>query len=343
MGTEVTQDVCTGDSVKRRRTDDDDADVKDDDIGGGRLRLPEVITTLAAEGRVLKWSEALGAFLVLDGAGFEKRFNELRYTRNKMMPTSAQYRPFSRMHSFFVLIRGEKWAGTGSAFKFKNADAPSAAKPSASISASSVNVQVSMPGNSQPVTMTLQNYLDSIGASEMYQLSLDRQGLQHSYCHNAGSLRSMPKQSPNEDEHRLRMQDATNKADIDGIKKLKNQHTKQLLKSLDLLLQHTSKCDELATKNVAKNAQRSEGRSGRTAIDVLEDVVQYIRHCKQRVHVPQSATSMLHNYMGSGVAGREPTRMGGVAVCPHTPTIFVSSYSCTMCPHIATIYGPSVN
>jgi hypothetical protein len=151
--------------VKRRKGNDDDH-VKDlDEIGSVRMRLPEVVSTLAAEGSVLKWCDALGAFVVLDGAAFERRFNELRYIRSKQVTSQyvVQHRPFSRMHTYFVLIRGEKWAGTGSAFKFKTAD-PTAAVPGAkTISASAISVQLSAPGKDQPFTVSLQHFLDSMG------------------------------------------------------------------------------------------------------------------------------------------------------------------------------------
>ena len=75
------------------------------------MRLPEVVATIAAEGEVLQWSEGDGVYVVLDGPGFERRFNELRMTRGKKVE-SASHRPFSRMHTHFVLVRGEKWAGT---------------------------------------------------------------------------------------------------------------------------------------------------------------------------------------------------------------------------------------
>jgi hypothetical protein len=111
--------------VTKRKGNVDDHNKDLDETGSGRMRLPEVVSKLAAEGRVLKWSEALGAFVVLDGAGFEQRFNELRCVRSKQVDIpSAHHRPFSRMHAYFVLIRGEKWAATGSAFKFKDPAAP---------------------------------------------------------------------------------------------------------------------------------------------------------------------------------------------------------------------------
>jgi hypothetical protein len=44
------------------------------------------------------------------------RFNELRRVRNKEK-TGGSERPFSRMHNFFVLASGEKWARTGTKFR----------------------------------------------------------------------------------------------------------------------------------------------------------------------------------------------------------------------------------
>ena len=64
-----------------------------------------------------------------------------------------------------------------------------------------------------------------------------------------------------------RMQDSTNKA---SLKKLKNQYTKEMVKSLDQLLpdefRGEAKCNHAGAK-------RSFGAMGRTLTDVLEDVV----------------------------------------------------------------------
>jgi len=49
---------------------------------------------------------------VVDGATFEARFNHLRKVRQKHKGGTVE-RPFSRMHNFYVLERGDKWAKTG--------------------------------------------------------------------------------------------------------------------------------------------------------------------------------------------------------------------------------------
>ncbi len=55
----------------------------------------------------------------MDGFRFEERFNQLRRVRQRHKNGTAE-RPFSRMHNFYVLERGEKWAKTGSLFRPKN-------------------------------------------------------------------------------------------------------------------------------------------------------------------------------------------------------------------------------
>jgi len=151
--------------------------IKDEEDGGkfgGCMRLPEVVATLAAESQVLEWNEAEGAYVVIDGPGFERRFNELRYTRGKKVE-SATHRPFSRMHTFFVLVRGEKWAGTGSAFRFKQEEAEPVAPKMGEVSACNVNIQLSSePGDAQPFTMTLQHFLDVTGAGDLFRQAMHK-------------------------------------------------------------------------------------------------------------------------------------------------------------------------
>eukprot|EP00960_Hanusia_phi_P057317 763527-Hanusia_phi.AAC.2 len=48
-----------------------------------------------------------------------ERFNQLREIRQKHKDGALE-RPFSRMHNFFVLDRGEKWANTGTTFRPKH-------------------------------------------------------------------------------------------------------------------------------------------------------------------------------------------------------------------------------
>ena len=48
-----------------------------------------------------------------------ERFNQLREIRQKHKDGAVE-RPFSRMHNFFILERGEKWAKTGTTFRPKH-------------------------------------------------------------------------------------------------------------------------------------------------------------------------------------------------------------------------------
>ena len=80
--------------------------------------MPEIVDVLAREGQALRWNENASWYEVLNGAMFEEKFNGLRCTRGKRKEQAVD-RPFARMHTYFVLVRGEKWAGTGSAFRPK--------------------------------------------------------------------------------------------------------------------------------------------------------------------------------------------------------------------------------
>ena len=82
------------------------------------LKLPELIEKLAQAGEVIKWDSAKNWYEVIDAKGFETQFNALRCVRGKRKENAAD-RPFARMHIHFVLVRGEKWAGAGSAFRPK--------------------------------------------------------------------------------------------------------------------------------------------------------------------------------------------------------------------------------
>ncbi len=50
--------------------------------------------------------------MVLEGSKFEDRFNQLRKVRQKHKNGTVE-RPFSRMHNFYLLEYGDKWAKTG--------------------------------------------------------------------------------------------------------------------------------------------------------------------------------------------------------------------------------------
>ena len=80
------------------------------------LRIPEVVRTIACSGDILVWNDAERFYEVRDGQRFEEQFNALRCVRGKRKLGSID-RPFARMHIHFELIRGDKWAGTGSAFR----------------------------------------------------------------------------------------------------------------------------------------------------------------------------------------------------------------------------------
>jgi hypothetical protein len=140
----------------------------EDDKGGGCMRLPEVVAQLASEAQVLQWVESEGAYLVIDGPGFERRFNELRMVRGKKVE-SAAHRPFSRMHTHFVLVRGEKWAGTGSMFRYKE-KTPDPSK--CTVSASDVSLTLRGGSDSEEFTVTLQHFLDITGAGAMFRQAL---------------------------------------------------------------------------------------------------------------------------------------------------------------------------
>ena len=82
------------------------------------LRLPDLIERLAQESEVLVWDDSNRWYKVIDSQGFQEKFNALRCTRAKRNEDAAN-RPFARMHIHFVLVRGERWAGNGSAFRPK--------------------------------------------------------------------------------------------------------------------------------------------------------------------------------------------------------------------------------
>ena len=80
------------------------------------LRPPEAVLTLANDGDVLFWNSQNEWFEVIDGRKFEEEFDALRCVRAKRK-AGAVNRPFARMHVYFDLVKGEKWASTGSAFR----------------------------------------------------------------------------------------------------------------------------------------------------------------------------------------------------------------------------------
>ena len=86
---------------------------------GVAMKIPDLIQALAAEGQCLRWDTNLLCYEVLNGSLFEQKFNALRSVRGKRKELAVD-RPFARMHTYFVLLRGEKWAGTGTLFRPKS-------------------------------------------------------------------------------------------------------------------------------------------------------------------------------------------------------------------------------
>jgi hypothetical protein len=159
------------------------------------LRVPEIVDTLAREGTVLKWNETAGWYEVLNGSQFEEKFNALRCTRGKRKEQAVD-RPFARMHTYFVLVRGEKWAGTGSAFRPKINGIPNFTErcneplqsddhnckpapddmtavtpcPKPKITADDIELRLrgSTITGSSDFTCSLQHFMDVTGAGELY-------------------------------------------------------------------------------------------------------------------------------------------------------------------------------
>ncbi|EKX54790.1 hypothetical protein GUITHDRAFT_99441 [Guillardia theta CCMP2712] len=90
-----------------------------EDTTNHNLPLPEVIQKLVKENDVLRWDNIQKCYQVLDGERFKERFNQLREIRQKHKDGAVE-RPFSRMHNFYILERGEKWAKTGTTFRPKH-------------------------------------------------------------------------------------------------------------------------------------------------------------------------------------------------------------------------------
>ena len=180
------------------------------------LKLPELIELLSKDESVLKWDDSLGVYEVMNGQVFEERFNAMRCTRGKRKEEAIE-RPFARMHSHFVLVRGGRWAATGTTFRplvkqqtktLKSAaqatGSPSstdAQSPSQGISdgvagvlsatssvvpdiaaLSAENVKVTLNAKSDScfhVQCTLQHFLDVTGAGDLYQQAILRSQAAH--------------------------------------------------------------------------------------------------------------------------------------------------------------------
>jgi hypothetical protein len=76
----------------------------------------------ALSSQALRWDHAACCYEVIDGELFERRFHELRRKRDR--DDGSNGRPFSRMHKYYKLQAGERWAKqVGSArplFAFKS-------------------------------------------------------------------------------------------------------------------------------------------------------------------------------------------------------------------------------
>jgi len=60
--------------------------------------------------QALRWDVATNCYEVTDGGLFERRFDELRRKRDR--DDGSNGRPFSRMHKYYKLAMGERWAKT---------------------------------------------------------------------------------------------------------------------------------------------------------------------------------------------------------------------------------------
>lgn len=60
--------------------------------------------------QALRWDVATNCYEVIDGGLFERRFDELRRKRDR--DDGSNGRPFSRMHKYYKLAVGERWAKT---------------------------------------------------------------------------------------------------------------------------------------------------------------------------------------------------------------------------------------
>ncbi|EKX39692.1 hypothetical protein GUITHDRAFT_154346, partial [Guillardia theta CCMP2712] len=82
------------------------------------LLLPDAVQRICEEGQALRWDQVHGCYEVIDGELFSQRFDELRRKRDR--DDGSNGRPFSRMHKYYKLESGERWAKTGARFTPKN-------------------------------------------------------------------------------------------------------------------------------------------------------------------------------------------------------------------------------
>eukprot|EP00961_Rhodomonas_salina_P290001 3918684-Rhodomonas_salina.1 len=138
----------------------------------GSLRLTDAIDKLAAEQEVLKFDSVSQLYIVLDGPLFESRFDELRCTRAKRSD-GTNSRPFSRMHNHYVLVRGEKWAKTGSAFRAK--DAVHELPRGDQMQASKINITLIPSDETEGFQVTLQHFLNVTCAGDLFKNARQQQ------------------------------------------------------------------------------------------------------------------------------------------------------------------------
>eukprot|EP00961_Rhodomonas_salina_P068177 915284-Rhodomonas_salina.1 len=194
-------------------------DLLEDEAGAGRKkdwvpRISEFINILASRGTALTFEHDSGHFHVLDGTQFQKEYCALRSNRDKKNQ-AARDRPFAQMHRVYVIVRGDKWAATGTVFRAKDPKhAPQCSPPpcqdfeengtacpphaphavaSASlpqrqpVQANDVIMQIRNT-NGEEMDMSLQHYLDVRGAGALYSAARGRGGAavqQHSGSGNA--------------------------------------------------------------------------------------------------------------------------------------------------------------
>jgi hypothetical protein len=175
------------------------------------LKLPQLIDLLARDEQVIRWDDASGVYEVMNGPLFEERFNALRCTRGKRNEEAVE-RPFARMHSHFVLVRGGRWAATGTTFRplvksahSKNLPPTESGTPCSppfgidgnmsvsngsssasesdytastgqSLTADMVNINLSSHGEDGSFNFqcTLQHFLDITGAGELYHRAIQK-------------------------------------------------------------------------------------------------------------------------------------------------------------------------
>jgi len=122
-GHNMPDDSASSMAAADRSGGSQNGDPVDEDPGSPRsqagLPLPDVVQKLLRERNCLRWDAVYRYYEVIDGNKFEERFNQLRKVRQKHK-NGAVERPFSRMHNFFVLEKGDKWAKTGTVFRPKS-------------------------------------------------------------------------------------------------------------------------------------------------------------------------------------------------------------------------------